>query len=111
MRRIDDWTVDADFASLHNATNMVAKRQRREVAVGSITIRSIPRAVLRRLRARAEENHRSMQGEVMAILEAATIAPQAAKMTPSQVLAFVRSIGLKSPAEAVEMIREDRDAR
>ena len=52
-----------------------------------------------------------MQGEVLAILEAATLAPQAAKMTPLEVLEFVRSLGLNTPAEAADMIREDRDAR
>jgi hypothetical protein len=52
-----------------------------------------------------------MQGEVMAILEAATMAPDGKKMTPAEVLAFVRSIGMKTPAEAVEMVRENRDGR
>ncbi len=37
----------------------------------SLSIKNVPEDVVERLRARAERNHRSMQGEMMAILEAA----------------------------------------
>ena len=37
----------------------------------SFSVKNIPEAVAERLRVRAERNHRSLQGELMAILEAA----------------------------------------
>ena len=40
----------------------------------SVTIRNIPDALARKLKARAERNHRSLQGEIMLILEQASTA-------------------------------------
>ncbi len=37
----------------------------------NLSIKNVPDAMAKRLRARAERNHRSLQGELMAILEAA----------------------------------------
>jgi plasmid stability protein len=54
-------------------------------------------------------HHRSMQGELMAILEEAVAAEQ--RLTPEDLLREVRGLGLNTPAEAVEMIRKDRDSR
>lgn len=75
----------------------------------TLSIKSVPDAVLQALRVRAERNHRSLQGELMAIIEAA-VRPQAVR-TPLELLAAVRQLGLKTPAESVEMIRDDRDSR
>lgn len=74
----------------------------------SLTIRDIPRPVLTRLRALAAGHRRSMQGEVLAILEAAIAAP-ATRLTPMQVLQQVRALGISSPGNSVAMIRADRD--
>ena len=41
----------------------------------NLSIKSVPEALAARLRARAERNHRSLQGELMAIIEAAFHAP------------------------------------
>jgi plasmid stability protein len=38
----------------------------------NLSIKNVPEALAAKLRARAERNHRSLQGELMAILEAAT---------------------------------------
>lgn len=76
----------------------------------SLTIRNIPGRVLQRLRDRAAEHRRSMQGEVLSILEAAA-ADAAVRLDAEGLLRRVQSLGLKTPAEAVEMIREDRDGR
>lgn len=40
----------------------------------TLTIRNVPDALARRLKTRAERNHRSLQGEVMAILAQASAA-------------------------------------
>ena len=38
----------------------------------NLSVKNVPEALAAKLRARAERNHRSLQGELMAILEAAT---------------------------------------
>jgi antitoxin FitA len=76
----------------------------------SLTIRDIPRPVLTRLRALAAGNRRSMQGEVLAILEAAVTAPTT-RRTAMQVLHKVRALGISSAGGSVAMIRADRDER
>lgn len=43
----------------------------------TLTIRNVPDSLARKLKTRAERNHRSLQGEVMAILEQASIANKA----------------------------------
>ncbi|MBM3532543.1 MAG: Arc family DNA-binding protein [Alphaproteobacteria bacterium] len=75
----------------------------------TLSIKNAPDDVVRRLKERAKRNHRSLQGELMSILESA-VAPKAA-MTPAEILAEVRRRGLKTPSEAAEMIRADRDSR
>lgn len=73
----------------------------------NLSIKNAPDDLARQLKARAERHHRSLQGEMMAILEAAVREPE--PLTPQQVLARVRQMGLNSPAEAAAMVREDRD--
>ncbi|MGQ0510961.1 MAG: FitA-like ribbon-helix-helix domain-containing protein [Betaproteobacteria bacterium] len=41
----------------------------------NLSIKNVPEALAAKLRARAERNHRSLQGELMAILEEASNAP------------------------------------
>jgi plasmid stability protein len=43
----------------------------------NLTIRNVPDALARTLKLRAERNHRSLQGEVMAILEGAAVGSRA----------------------------------
>ena len=76
----------------------------------SVTVRNIPCTVLERIRARAASHHRSMQGEILAILEASAAEPDTT-LNVSAALRQVRLRGLATPAEAVEMIRADRDDR
>jgi plasmid stability protein len=84
--------------------------RKKSVPAASLTIRDIPRPVLERLKARAERHRRSMQGEILAILESAAVEGET-RRTISETLEYVRSLGLRSPAESVEMIRADRDGR
>ena len=72
----------------------------------SLSIKDVPDDLARALRARAKRNHRSIQGELMDLLETAL------RPRPFRALALlreVRALGLKTPAESVQMIREDRD--
>jgi plasmid stability protein len=75
----------------------------------NLSIKQAPDDVVRRLRQRAERHHRSLQGELMAIIEAA-VEPDRT-MTRFDVFAEVRRLGLSTPAEAEAIVRSDRDGR
>lgn len=75
----------------------------------NLSIKNVPDETAEELRKRAARNHRSLQGELMAILEEA--AGKGRPMSPSEFLAGLRALGLQTPAESRAMIREDRDAR
>ena len=74
----------------------------------TLSIKNVPDEIAQRLRERAARNHRSLQGELMAIIGSAAIAT---RKTPMEILAEVERLGIESPADSVDMIREDRDAR
>ena len=74
-----------------------------------LSIRNVPDTLLTRLRERAARQNRSLEGELLAILEGAVA--ESARLTPDQVLARVKALGLQTPRESVAMLREDRDAR
>jgi antitoxin FitA len=75
----------------------------------SLSIKNAPDEIVVRLKERAAKNHRSLQGELLAIIEEAVREPTT--LTPREVLAEVRRLGLQTPAEAVEIIRAHRDGR
>ena len=75
----------------------------------NLSIKNAPDEVVHRLRRRAERHHRSLQGELLAIVEAA--AREDPPATPADILAEVRSLGLHPPSEAAALVRADRDAR
>ncbi len=75
----------------------------------NLSIKNAPDDVVRRLRERAERHHRSLQGELMAIIEAAVGEDRAT--SPAEILAEVRRLGLHTPREAAAIVRAGRDAR
>jgi len=75
----------------------------------NLSIKNVPDQLAEMLRQRAAAHHRSLQGELMAILENAVV-PSANSLTAAAVLSLVRGNGIATPAEAVDMIRADRDA-
>ena len=75
----------------------------------NLSIKNVPDQLAEMLRQRAVVHHRSLQGELMAILENAVVSPTN-KLTAAAVLAQVRESGISTPAEAVDMVRADRDA-
>ena len=79
------------------------------MATASLTIRNIPQDVLERLKERAARHRRSMQGEILQILELAAWEPTT-RLTASEVLGRVRDLGVSTPTEAADMVRADRDA-
>lgn len=75
----------------------------------TLSIKNVPDEIAETLRAKAARNHRSLQGELMAIIEEA--AGRKNPMSPADFLAEVRAMGLRTPAESRAMVREDRNAR
>jgi plasmid stability protein len=75
----------------------------------NLTLENVPDEMVKRLRKRAERHDRSLEGELVAILEAAVGA--ARPLSPDEVLAQVRQLGLSTPRGAAAMIREDRAYR
>lgn len=75
----------------------------------NLSIKNVPEDVVERMRARAQRNHRSLQGELLhTITSAAGVAPRA---DAAFVLREVRRSGLQSPSDSVAIIREMRDSR
>jgi antitoxin FitA len=74
----------------------------------SLSIKSVPPDLARALRERAARNHRSIQGELMHILESA-VGPR--PFRADGLLKRIQSLGLSTPAEATRMIRADRTRR
>ncbi len=72
----------------------------------TLSAKNVPIDVARRLKARAARNHRSLQGELLAILSEASQVT-----TVIDLAALVRRLELTTPSESAEMVREDRDGR
>ncbi|GAB4373645.1 MAG: hypothetical protein Kow00128_23320 [Deltaproteobacteria bacterium] len=75
----------------------------------NLSVKNAPDPLVRRLRERAKRHHRSLQGELLAILEDAVRREE--RISPSDALRRIRRLGLRTPGESAGMIREDRDAR
>jgi plasmid stability protein len=74
----------------------------------TLSIKDVPEDLADALRDRAKKNHRSIQGELMAILE------QNLRGHPFRAIAFldrIRALGLDTPEEATRIVREARDSR
>ena len=85
----------------------------------NLSIKNVPESLVERLRERAKRNHRSMQGELMMILEESlessaimeTRAVYRTGLDASDVHRMVRSLNLRTGSDSTRLIREDRDAR
>jgi plasmid stability protein len=75
----------------------------------NLSIKNAPDDIVRRLKERAERHHRSLQGELMAILDEAVGGSKS--LTPDEVVAKVRELNLSTPRSAADMVREDRNGR
>ena len=76
----------------------------------NLSIKNAPDDLVAELKVRARRNHRSLQGELLAIIEDA-VRRQSPLRTPDEILAEVRRLGLNTPAESAEIVRSDRDRR
>ncbi len=80
----------------------------------NVSIQNVPDEVAERLRERAKRNHRSLQGELLAILEAAVPVEtgQPAQRAPiDDVIEWVRASGMQTTDDSTQYIRELRDSR
>jgi hypothetical protein len=73
-----------------------------------LSIKGVPEEQVKVLRERAKTNHRSLQGELRALIDEATGAAMR-RLTVNEVLAKVKGLGLSRRDEAARFIREDRD--
>jgi plasmid stability protein len=75
-----------------------------------LSIKRVPDPLAERLRRRAANHHRSLQGELLAMLEE-HLASDGESLTLAQAHDVASSAGLRTASESVEMIRADRDVR
>lgn len=74
----------------------------------NLSIKDVPDETAAQLRDRASRNHRSLQGELLAIIEAAT---WERPFKAVELMKEIRKLGLRTPNESTQWIREDRDSR
>ena len=74
----------------------------------NLSIKNVPDELLDQLRDRAKGNHRSLQGELLSILEEALSPPC---LNIENLHKGVRKLGLLTSAESAKMVREDRSRR
>jgi len=75
----------------------------------SLSIKNVPAPVVERLRARAARNRRSLQGELLAIIEEAV--SDVPTISAREVYERARRRKLPKGERAVDIIREMRDGR
>jgi plasmid stability protein len=75
----------------------------------NLSIKNVPDELAEKLRARAADHRRSLQGELLVILEEAVM--ERSRLTPNEVLNRVRRLGIETEEEATRLIRADRDGR
>ncbi len=74
-----------------------------------LSIKNVPDHLAERLRQRATASHRSMQGELMTILEQAL--EEHRPLAPQALLDLVRELGVSTARESTDDIRRDRNGR
>lgn len=74
----------------------------------NLSIKNVPDWLVERLRKRARRHHRSLQGELLSILEEA-LSPKT--LTVEEAYRKIRTLDLKTGDESVALVREDRDGR
>jgi plasmid stability protein len=75
----------------------------------NLSIKNVPEDLAARVRARAARNRRSLQGELLVILEESV--NEGPAQGPMEVLRRLRELGLRTTPKSAQWIREDRDGR
>jgi plasmid stability protein len=79
------------------------------MAAVSLSIKNVPQAVVERLRKRAERNRRSLQGELLDLVERA--ADETPLLTAREIYERAKRLNLPRGEPSVDIIRKMRDAR
>jgi plasmid stability protein len=74
----------------------------------NVSVKNVPDEIMEKLRRRAKLHHRSIQGELMAILEEAT---SPTKLSLDQAEIRFRALGFSTEDDSTSWVRELRDAR
>ena len=72
----------------------------------NLSVKNVPDDLAERLRERAKRNHRSLQGELMAILDSVAGRP---RISFEEADRRVKALGLKTDDDSMTWIREARD--
>jgi plasmid stability protein len=72
-----------------------------------LSVKNVPEDQVRRLRERAKANHRSLQGELRALIEEATGTLR--RLGIDEIVAELSKLDLVRRDEAARLIQEDRD--
>ena len=75
----------------------------------NLTIKDVPERLVRKLRVRAARHHRSLQDELLSILEESVM--EAGRLSVAEVVRLTRKLGVRTKSESAAMIRADRDAK
>jgi plasmid stability protein len=75
----------------------------------SLSIKNVPEDIVARLRARAARNRRSLQGELLDLVERA--ANEAPAVSAREVFARIQQLNLPAGESSADLIRELRDGR
>jgi len=79
------------------------------MATVSLSIKNVPVEVVKRLRARAERNRRSLQGELLALIERA--ADEVPTVSARQIFERIKRLNLPAGERSIDIIRDLRDGR
>ena len=74
----------------------------------NLSIKNVPDALVNHLRRRAKKNHRSLQGELMALIEQ-TVSPE--KLSVEEARSKICALRYQTGSDGERMVREDRDGR
>jgi plasmid stability protein len=74
----------------------------------NLSIKRVPDRIVAKLRRRAMAHHRSLQGELLSLLEEAV---EPGRLTVEELRREINKLSVSTPDESTGMIREGRDAR
>ena len=73
----------------------------------NISIKNVPKTLVEQLRVRAKQNHRSLQGELLNMLEQQV---KPSRLSLDEVRWRLRELDFQTGDDSREIIRQDRDA-
>jgi plasmid stability protein len=73
----------------------------------NISIKNVPKTLVEQLRVRAKQNHRSLQGELLNMLEQQV---KPSRLNLDEVRWRLRELDFQTGDDSREIIRQDRDA-